>query len=235
MKPYQTIPIIECGDPLAPIPLDLFAVVQPHPYEALGAPYGARSPYYLRQAVLERLIQAQEKLQQQQPEWRIQIFDAFRPVAVQQFMVEYTFHQRVQEMGLASQTLTEAQVQEIWQQVYQFWAVPSSDSKYPPPHSTGAAIDVSLVDETGAALDMGSPIDELSERSFPAYFGDSADSQEQQYHDNRQLLNSVMQASEFRRHPNEWWHFSQGDQLWVWLAKQIHNHTNFIAHYGRID
>ncbi|MDJ0703107.1 MAG: M15 family metallopeptidase [Leptolyngbyaceae cyanobacterium MO_188.B28] len=235
MKPYQTIPIIESGGPLVPIPLDRFAAVKPHPYEALGAPYGARSPYYLRQDVLQRLIQAQEKLQQQQSGWRIQIFDAYRPVAVQQFMVEYTFNQQVEAMGLTSQPLTQAQAQKIWGQVYQFWAVPSSDAKYPPPHSTGAAVDVSLVDETGAALDMGSPIDELSDRSFPAYFSGAVDAQEQQYHHNRQLLNRVMQASEFRRHPNEWWHFSQGDQMWAWLSNQQHGHTNCIAQYGRVD
>ena len=24
----------------------------------------------------------------------------------------------------------------------------------------------------------------------------------------------------FVQHPNEWWHFSYGDQLWSWLSKQ---------------
>ena len=235
MKPYQTIPIIECGELLAPIPLDLFAVVHPHPYEKLGAPYGARSPYYLRQDVLNRLIKAQEKLQRQYPGWRIQIFDAFRPLAVQQFMVEYTFNQRVHTMGLSRQKLTETEQKEIWRQVYQFWAAPSFDPNCPPPHSTGAAVDVSLVDDTGATLNMGSPIDELSDRSFPTYFGDSSDPQEQQYDCNRQLLNRVMQASEFCRHPNEWWHFSQGDQMWAWLSNQRNDNTDLIARYEGLD
>ena len=235
MKPYQIVPIIECGEPLIAIPLDLFAVVHPHPYEALGAPYGERSPYYLRQDVLERLIKAQEKLQQHYPGWRIQIFDAFRPVAVQHFMVEYTFNQQLSAMGRSLQTLTEAQQQEIWRRVYQFWAAPSSDPKRPPPHSTGAAVDVSLVDDTGTPLNMGSPIDELSDRSFPTHFGNSSDPREQQYDCNRQLLNRIMQASEFCRHPNEWWHFSQGDQMWAWLSHQQTGRTDFMAHYGGID
>ena len=235
MKPYQTVPIIECGEPLVPIPLDLFSVVDPHPYAALGAPYGERSPYYLRQAVLDRLIKAQKALQQQYPGWRIQIFDAFRSVAVQRFMVEHTFNQRVREMGLLAQTLTKAKQQEIWRQVYQFWAEPSSDPKCPPPHSTGAAVDVSVVDEIGAPLNMGSPIDEVSGRSFPTHFGHSRDPQEQKYHCNRQLLNSVMQASEFQRHPNEWWHFSQGDQMWAWLSNQRKGNTDLTARYGGID
>jgi D-alanyl-D-alanine dipeptidase len=96
MKPYQTIPILECGEPLVPIPLEQFAVEAPHPYEKLGAPYTEASPYYLRQSVLRALITAQSQLQQQYRGWRIQIFDAYRPVAVQQFMVDHTFSEVVQ-------------------------------------------------------------------------------------------------------------------------------------------
>ena len=144
MKPYQQIPILECGEPLVAIPLDLFAVESPHPYQKLGAPYGERSPYHLRQSVLNNLIQAQNFLQRHHPHWRIQIFDAYRPVAVQQFMVDYTFNQVQKE--LAPSNLSVAECQAIWEQVYQIWAVPSSNPHTPPPHSTGGAVDVTLVD-----------------------------------------------------------------------------------------
>jgi len=50
----------------------------------------------ISQSVLNSLIQAQAQLQQHHPNWRIQIFDAYRPVAVQQFMVDYTFASVVQ-------------------------------------------------------------------------------------------------------------------------------------------
>ncbi len=93
MKPYQSIQIKECGEPLAAIPLEKFAVVAPHAYVALGAPYGEFSPYFLREGVLQRLFQAQQHLQQHFPNWRLQIFDAYRPIPVQQFMVDYTFGQ----------------------------------------------------------------------------------------------------------------------------------------------
>jgi len=32
----------------------------------------------------------------------------------------------------------------------------------------------------------------------------------------RNLLKDVMLSSGFSQHPNEWWHFSYGDQLWAW-------------------
>jgi D-alanyl-D-alanine dipeptidase len=62
VKPYQTIPIQDCGEPLIPIPLEKFAVEIPHPYEKLGADYQGNSPYYLRQTVVESLMKAQDYL-----------------------------------------------------------------------------------------------------------------------------------------------------------------------------
>lgn len=97
MRPYNNIPIIECNEPLVKIPLENFAVETPHPYEKLGAPYGQYSPYFLRQSVIHCLIEAQNYLQQKYPDWQIQIFDAYRPIAVQQFMVDYSFTSWIQQ------------------------------------------------------------------------------------------------------------------------------------------
>ncbi len=219
-KPYQSVPIQDCGEPLMAIPQDKFALVKPHPYAALGAPYGDRSPYYLRQGVLAALVQAQEHLQAQQPGWRFEIFDAYRPVAVQQFMVDHTYGQLRQENPTATK-------ETLLDQVYQFWAPPSPNPATPPPHSTGAAVDLTLQDAQGTTVDMGSPIDEVSERSFPNHFADKPGP----YHRHRQLLHSAMAAAGFRQHPNEWWHFSLGDQLWAWLGRE---ETETAARYGGI-
>ncbi len=149
MKPYQSLAIVECGEPLLPIPDTLVALVSPHPYENVGAPYGNKSPFYLREGVLNGLIAAQERLQAQHPDWRIQVFDAYRPIAVQQYMVDYTFRDVARSKGLPLDHLTESQREAILELVYEFWAVPSLDPATPPPHSTGGAIDVTLVDESG--------------------------------------------------------------------------------------
>jgi D-alanyl-D-alanine dipeptidase len=241
MKPYQQVPIQDCGEPLVALPSAIFALELPHPYVKLAAPYGDKSPYYLRQGVLERLLQAQSCLQQTHPGWRIQIFDAYRPIAVQQFMVDYTFHQAVQEKGLDLETLTPAQRQAILEQVYQFWAAPSLDPDTPPPHSTGAAIDVTLVDASGAAVDMGSAIDEMSPRSYPNHYAgaDSSQPAQMQFHQARLLLQRVMRSAGFEQHPNEWWHFSYGDQLWAWLSSQKLINSNQpqiqpVARYGAV-
>lgn len=229
MKPYQLLPIAECGEPLVPIPLDRFAVESPHPYEKLGAPYGGRSPFYLRQGVVEKLLAAQNAVQANHPGWRIQIFDAYRPIAVQQFMVNYAFDSEVRSRGLTLAELTEAQRQDIFQSVYQFWAVPSADVATPPPHATGAAVDVTLIAATGDAVNMGSPIDEISPRSHPDYFANSSDDADRVYDMHRQILADAMRSVGFARHPNEWWHFCYGDQMWAWLTGQD------TARYGRVD
>ncbi len=240
MKPYQQVPIQDCNEPLVFIPSQDFVLETPHPYEKLGAPYGDRSPYVLRQGVLERLIAAQQHLEVLRPGWRILVFDAYRPVAVQQFMVDYTFMELVRSHNRIPAELTEPERQNFWQQVYQFWAVPNLDPHTPPPHSTGAAIDVSLVDETGAVVDMGSPIDEVSPRSFPNAFAAAADPNSATYdaaiapfHQRRQLLHEVMTRAGFRRHLEEWWHFSYGDQMWVWLGMQMGEPAQ-AAIYGRV-
>ncbi|MEM6254950.1 MAG: M15 family metallopeptidase [Cyanobacteria bacterium P01_D01_bin.156] len=232
-KPYQRIPIQDCGEPLVPIPLEQFSVVMPHPYAVLGAPYGERSPYYVRQGVLQALCQAQASLQTQHPGWRIQIFDAYRPIPVQQFMVDYTYKQLLQDWQQQSENAgVESPKEELMQQVHQFWAAPSYDLATPPPHSTGAAVDITLVDAQQQVVDMGSAIDEISEQSYPDHFAGKPG----EFHRHRTILSQAMTAAGFRQHPNEWWHFSLGDQLWAWLEIQQSDEKSMkIAYYGRAE
>ena len=227
LKPYQSIPIQENGEPLCPLPTDRLRLRMPHPYQVLGAPYGDRSPFYLRSGVVDRLRQAQTCLDQEprpahllgESLW-LEIFDAYRPVAVQQFMVDHAARSLLQEQGLDPHSLTPEQRQQIQEQVHQFWAVPSPDPTLPPPHSTGGAVDLTIVNGAGIPLDMGSAIDECSPRSFPDHFATATIETEQRYHQNRLLLRRVMTQAGFSNHPQEWWHFSYGDQLWAWLQRQ---------------
>ncbi|MBE9046774.1 D-alanyl-D-alanine dipeptidase [Pleurocapsales cyanobacterium LEGE 10410] len=234
MKPYHQIPIQDCGERLIAIPLDSFSVELPHPYVKLGAEYGKISPYSLRQGVVRALLEAQFILEKRHPQWKIQIYDAYRPVGVQQYMVNYTFDSLRKSLNLQEQQLSAQQRQDLWSKVYQLWAAPSLDKKMPPPHSTGAAIDVTIVDELENPLDMGGEIDELSERSHPNYYFSDRDRPSQQYHFRRQLLNKVMTGAGFCRHPAEWWHFSLGDQMWAWLCNQNNPTKKVIARYGRV-
>jgi zinc D-Ala-D-Ala dipeptidase len=243
-KPYWDIPIVESHEPLVSMPKDAFAYADPHPYAALGAPYGDASPFFVRERVLAALLDAQAALQRQQPHWQLFIFDVYRPVAVQKFMVERTFDELLQTKELDLSRLSPSQVQALWEEVYQLWAPPNLDPKTPPPHSTGAAVDLSLFDtQTQETVFMGSPIDELSARSQPDYFGNLAgdptvatgDRETAALaHAHRQLLYEAMHRAGFQRHPGEWWHFSLGDQLWAWRSHQENPERFHTARYGRI-
>ena len=233
MKPYQRVPIEPSNEPLVAIPSPEFDLVTPHPYAVLDAPYGERSPFCVRSGVLDRLRQAQRQLQVIKPGWRIQVFDAYRPVAVQEFMVNHTLAQVICDRGWDPAALTPKQHQDALSEVYQFWAIPNLDPNMPPPHSTGAAIDITLVDKEGERVDMGSEIDEISVRSYPDHFVGLAKSET--FDQNRQLLHYVMRSAGFAQHYHEWWHFSWGDQLWAWSEMRSDFSKRMTAQYGRIE
>jgi zinc D-Ala-D-Ala dipeptidase len=81
-------------------------------------------------------------------------------------------------------------------------------------HSFGMAVDITLVDENGVELDMGTPFDDLTQLSHPAL--------EKQFLDigalttiqieNRQLLRAAMQHGGWAGISSEWWHFDCGNR-----------------------
>jgi D-alanyl-D-alanine dipeptidase len=234
-RPFHAVPIQDNGEPLMPLePMKLFAFQTPHVYREAGAPYEGKSPYSLRKSVAERLAIAHSKLQELKPGWRIKVFDAYRPVEVQSYMVAHSFAELAKEAGLNPTNLTPAQRDEILNKVYRIWSPPNRDPATPPPHSTGAAIDITLVDNQGHEVDMGSAIDFNGDVSNPDYFKDKPEAAAKRAHTNRDLLFTIMKSADFTRHPAEWWHFSYGDQLWVWLKRQEGEDIQ-EAMYGRVE
>lgn len=236
MKTYQAIPIVESNDPLVDIPAGPFCFTQPHPYVALGAPYGGASPWMLRQGVLDALLRAHDELDARRPGWRLQLFDAYRPVAVQACMVWREFRLQAELAGRSLDSFRDPiELQEndpdlhgkLAARVFEFWGVPSEDPRTPPPHCTGAAVDLTLQDARGQEIDMGGRIDETTERSYPDHYAHATSPAMLAFHQHRALLNEVMSAAGFCRHGNEWWHFSLGDQMWAWALGRP------VAIYGR--
>ncbi|NHZ43221.1 M15 family metallopeptidase [Massilia sp. CCM 8693] len=84
-------------------------------------------------------------------------------------------------------------------------------------HSFGMALDITILDEHGRELNMGTGFDDMSERSHPAREdlllarGELAPLHVQ----NRQLLRAAMAQAGFTGIASEWWHFDCGDRDWV--------------------
>ena len=231
LRPWSPIPIRECGEPLLELPAALWRL-EPHPYLQLGAPYGPMGdPFRLRLGVLERLLQAQQELQRCHPCWQLAIFDAWRPLAVQSFMVRHALVQECERLGVDPNQPSSLR-DRIEAEVGRFWAPPSDDPATPPPHSTGAAVDLTLADRAGCPLPMGGAIDAIGAVSAPDFHAEAAlaepDGEAAHWHRQRQQLASAMTSAGFVQHPYEWWHFSWGDQLWAWRSGGVE------ARYGRV-
>ncbi len=236
---YLNIPIRDCGEPLQEIPENAFPRMNPHPYLAMGAPY-AESPWRLRSGTLSALYRAQSLLSARHPGWRIALFDAYRPLTVQHFMVWDAFQREAQATGCLDRVSSCAGPDalkrgdpEIYAllapKVYRFWGIPDPDPCRPPPHSTGAAIDCKLVDGAGQDVPMGGPVDDFTDRAIPDYYAAAPlETPEYLYHQYRALLVSIMTQAGFAQHAGEWWHFSIGDQMWA------HTVGADCALYGRV-
>ena len=225
LRPWNNIKINECNEPLVSIPESIFRLT-PHPYMSLGAPYlTGVDPWVLRPSVLKRLIRAQQYLSDISPHLQLALFDAWRPISVQKFMFNYTIQETCKSRGIDINDLSVNEIiSEIIEDVSRFWAEPSTNPSTPPPHSTGAAIDLTLADMKGKPLDLGGEIDFIGAKSSPDFYEKHSlgmlNSKYKLFNDRRSLLFSVMGKAGFVQHPNEWWHFSYGDQLWSWLSKR---------------
>lgn len=152
------------------------------------------------------------------------LFDAWRPRAVQAYFHDVWMPQELQRRGstLSGAALTE--------EVERYWAAPTDDPASPAPHATGAAMDLTLRWKNGEALWMGSLFDDVTALAhrdrFESLEAGNFSFSDQEARANRRLLHWLMTEEGFAGHPDEWWHFSWGDQLWAALTGAP------AAHYG---
>ena len=228
MKPWYQIPIVDNNEKLIPIPTEI-NFIEPHPYLALGAPYKSRKRIWsLREGVVSRLVRANNYLQTIHNNYTLILYDSWRPIEVQSYMFYLAYESECKKRGLKIQSNEINSYPEIIKEVEKFWAYPSIDDKCPPPHSTGGAIDLAIADSSGKLIDMGCDIDHMDISASPEFYKDRNSKQSIMWDDRRNLLKNVMLHSEFVQHPNEWWHFSYGDQLWAWTNQ------NRKAIYGKV-
>lgn len=97
----------------------------------------------------------------------------------------------------------------------------------PPGHSTGGAVDLSLMGPDGKPLNMTAPFDAQSEErrkvaaTFSPHLAQSA-------RRNRRILVEAMGQAGFTNYGGEWWHWSYGDSCWAWRMGRT------VAIYGPI-
>ena len=70
------------------------------------------------------------------------------------------------------------------------------------PHCRGVAIDLTLIDENDAELDMGTEFDNFTDKAYHACTSVSAEAQK-----NRFILMGIMMSSGWDFYKQEWWHY----------------------------
>jgi D-alanyl-D-alanine dipeptidase len=183
---------------------------------------GATDRLWLRRSVADRLARINARAGAAGLE--LFLFDAWRPRAVQAYFHDLWMPRELQrrDPALSGAALTE--------EVERYWAAPSDSTDSPAPHATAAAVDLTLRWRGGEQLWMGSLFDDVTalahrdrfENLSPENFSFS----DQEAQANRRLLHWLMAEENFAGHPDEWWHFSWGDQMWAALTGAP------AAHYG---
>ena len=175
---------------------------------------GATEQLLLRRSVAEKLRKADARANQAGLE--LFLFDAWRPNAVQAYFHDIWMPAELKRRNpdLAGEELT--------RQVERYWSAPSADENSPAPHATGAAVDLTLRWKNGETLWMGSLFDDATELAardrFETLPADNFSFSDREAQANRRLLHWLMTEEGFAGHPEEWWHFSWGDQLWAALT-----------------
>jgi D-alanyl-D-alanine dipeptidase len=145
--------------------------------------YGDLKKCYLLKEAAQKLAAAQKSLTALHPGWRLKIYDGARPRRIQAAM-----------WALVKGTPQQP-----------FVANPETGSI----HNYGAAVDLTVVDEKGHELDMGTPFDFFGDLAQPrleeASLKQGKLSAEQVQ--NRHLLRKVMTEAGFISISSEWWHF----------------------------
>jgi D-alanyl-D-alanine dipeptidase len=200
--------IIESGDDLISLSYLPEKILVSPQYQLQNLP-GAMSEIYARAGLQAKLIEAATSLPYG---YKFVVFDAWRAVETQQALFD-------QVQVLTRRDHPEFTDEEVFAYALKFVALPSTDVLKPSPHNTGGAIDLSIVDETGRLLEMGTGFDDITARAETDYFEIHDDTAfERTARDNRRLLYQIMTNVGFTNYSGEWWHFDYGNQNWAWTS-----------------
>jgi D-alanyl-D-alanine dipeptidase len=191
---------------------------------------GSIAELYLRKTVASKLVEVNARLASGGME--LYLFDAWRPQAVQRYFHDEWFPKWLQARR------PELEGAALVEEVEHYWAAPSAGAGSPSPHSTGSAVDLTLVyRETRQPLFMGGLFDDVTEDAWTDAYErrtvvSMSDAEAQA---NRRLLYWAMSEAGFANNPTEWWHYSWGDQMWAKMGGARAAHYAGCNPTGRPD
>lgn len=211
IKGWKDVLIIENKEPLVDLKNLICEKLCIQPIYFEWKIQGAIDSRYARHSVSQKLRLAAMQLPS---DYQLVVFDAWRPVAVQQALYDGYFR----DLRASRPEYDEDYLHILTQE---FVSKPSIDSNRPSPHFTGGSVDVGLL-YNGKAVDMGTEFDSFSEVAHADFFERMSGLTEQQINqrNHRRLLHHCMTQQGFTSHPNEWWHYDYGNQIWGFINQK---------------
>lgn len=164
---------------------------------------------YVRESVAIMLSQAQSLLPKNH---KIKIVDGFRSLKVQKIIYKTVSNEIKERNPKLSKKMIELETNK--------WV---ANPKTIPPHTTGGAIDITILNELEEELDMGTEINSISKKSATYSIKISKKAIR-----NRLILIKIMNKVGFKNYPIEWWHWSYGDRMWAYYTNKR------FAVYGKV-
>lgn len=177
-------------------------------YPLLGMK-NAESQCLVRKEVYELLIKAARLLPSG---YKLKVLDAWRPFALQRELYLMYSEKIIRKFKLDK--CTEEQKNAV---IAKFVSEPIENQNIPPVHTTGGAVDLTIIGKDGHDLYMGTEFDAFTDKTNTAYFEKVNDSI---VRENRRLLYYVMTDVGFTNLPSEWWHYDYGDRFWAFYNKK---------------
>lgn len=201
------IPLGENHEPMVDLRKQNLILLGPSPELENNTDY-----FWMRESVYDKLAKAQAALPKP---LHFCLYEAYRSLNLQKFLFE-THYANLQKLNpdFSPHQLFLATIKLVSP------VVNEDGSKNIPPHSTGAAIDVYLVDEQGVAVDMGiHPKDWMLDHDGSLSLTDSK-LLSKEAKKNRAIMSKALLAQGFVNYPTEYWHWSYGDRYWAFMEKQ---------------
>lgn len=167
---------------------------------------------YLRESARELLTVAANNLPEN---YKLLIVTAYRPL----WMQKKLWRQRLWQMAKRHPLKMIFQYPGWKKMVSKYTAPPGGSS-----HQCGGAVDVTIIDDSGNRLDMGTDLTDFGEK-----VNTHTNLITQNQRENRQILYDSMTKAGFANYPLEWWHYSYGDRMWATYTRRIE------CFYGRIE
>jgi zinc D-Ala-D-Ala dipeptidase len=149
--------------------------------------YGDLERAYLQPMAAQKLVKAQQLLKKIRPNYHLLVYDGARPRSV-----TVIFWNKMSHLPPNRRE--------------DFVADPKQGSI----HNFGCAVDLTIADQNGKVLDMGTPFDYFGDLAYPTkedYMLKIGKLTTQQVA-NRKLLRSVMKQAGYGSIISEWWHFN---------------------------